>query len=228
MPFTTVRSAVAVRPPRPMTLPRSSGFTRASRVRPRRVVTMSTRTSSGWSTMPRTRCSRASASTLTASPRWYGQSGTVRARGSRLGGSLGGVVRLRSPVRPLARRGGPGGRLLAGRGQGRLEPRQLVDLLRLRLEGALRARQALELLPVAGDLQQVLDGLGRLGADTQPVLGPLRVDLDQARLELRVVLADGLDRPAAATRTGVGHDDAVVRLADLAQPHQLDLDGHAV
>ena len=42
----TVRSAVAVRPPRPMTLPRSSGCTRICRVRPRRPVVRSTWTSS--------------------------------------------------------------------------------------------------------------------------------------------------------------------------------------
>ena len=35
---TTVRSALAVRPPRPMTLPRSSGCTRTSRMRPRRLL----------------------------------------------------------------------------------------------------------------------------------------------------------------------------------------------
>src|SRR5271165_7251516 len=63
MPATNVRSAVAVRPPRPMTLPRSSGWTCTSTVRPRRLVTMSTRTSSGLSTIPRTRCSTASTTT---------------------------------------------------------------------------------------------------------------------------------------------------------------------
>ena len=46
-----------------MTLPRSSGCTRTSRTRPRRSPRLSTRTSSGYSTMPRTRCSRASSST---------------------------------------------------------------------------------------------------------------------------------------------------------------------
>src|SRR5690348_5286033 len=46
-----------------MTLPRSSGWTRTSRARPRRRPRLSTRTSSGYSTMPLTRCSRASSST---------------------------------------------------------------------------------------------------------------------------------------------------------------------
>src|SRR5918996_264974 len=239
MPPTTVRRAVAVRPPRPITLPRSSGCTRTSSVRPRRVVTSSTCTSSGWSTMPRTRCSRASARTLTSTPCSRSSAtlltllrSTVTSQyRSRFGGSLGGLtlggVGLRAAVTPLLGGGGLGGGLLARGGQRRLETGLLVDLLRLRLQGALGAGQALELLPVPGDLQQVLHGLGGLSADAQPVLRPLRVDLDQARLVLRVVLADGLDRPAAAAGAGVGDDDAVVRLADLAQPHQLDLDGHA-
>src|SRR5689334_17378545 len=59
----TVRSARAVRPPRPMTLPRSSGCTRTSRTLPRRSDRLATWTSSGNWTMPRTRCSRASSST---------------------------------------------------------------------------------------------------------------------------------------------------------------------
>src|SRR5690348_9180662 len=59
----TVRSARAVRPPLPMTLPRSSGCTRTSRTLPRRSDLLATWTSSGYWTMPRTRCSRASSST---------------------------------------------------------------------------------------------------------------------------------------------------------------------
>src|SRR5690606_13257743 len=54
---TTWRSALAVRPPRPITVPRSSGCTRTSRRLPRRESTIRTRTSSGWSTIPLTRCS---------------------------------------------------------------------------------------------------------------------------------------------------------------------------
>src|SRR6202012_1780433 len=60
----TVRSARAVRPPRPMTLPRSSGCTRTSSTLPRRSIRLTTRTSSGYATMPLTRCSRASSSML--------------------------------------------------------------------------------------------------------------------------------------------------------------------
>src|SRR6187455_2922043 len=59
----TGRKAVAVRPPRPITLPRSAGLTRTSRIEPRRSCLSRTDTSSGWSTTPRTRCSSASAST---------------------------------------------------------------------------------------------------------------------------------------------------------------------
>src|SRR5215469_7324846 len=59
----TVRSARAVRPPLPMTFPRSSGCTRTSRTLPRRSIRLATRTSSGCATMPLTKCSRASSST---------------------------------------------------------------------------------------------------------------------------------------------------------------------
>src|SRR5215470_12607807 len=59
----TVRSARAVRPPLPMTFPRSSGCTRTSWTLPRRSIRLATRTSSGCATMPLTRCSRASSST---------------------------------------------------------------------------------------------------------------------------------------------------------------------
>ena len=65
---TTVRSAVAVRPERPMTLPMSYGLTRTSSIRPWRSSLSRTRTSSGCETMPRTRCSSASSSTIR--PRW--------------------------------------------------------------------------------------------------------------------------------------------------------------
>src|SRR6516165_8182939 len=68
IPATSVRNAVAVRPPRPITLPRSSGWTCTSTVRPRRLVTRSTRTSSGLSTIPRTRCSTASTTTVLIAP----------------------------------------------------------------------------------------------------------------------------------------------------------------
>src|SRR3569833_4310756 len=64
MALTTVRRALAVRPLRPMTLPRSAGCTRTSRTLPLRRRRARTRTSSGFSTMPRTRCSSASSSTL--------------------------------------------------------------------------------------------------------------------------------------------------------------------
>ena len=70
------------------------------------------------------------------------------------------------------------------------------------------------------------DGLGGLGADAEPVLGPLGVDLDEARLFLRVVLADDLDRAAVAAGARVGDGDAVLGIADLAKPGELDLDSH--
>src|SRR5690606_42022749 len=60
----------------------------------------------------------------------------------------------------------------------------------------------------------------------QPVLRTLRIDLDQRRLFLRVVLADGLDGPAVAAGARVRDDDAVLRVADLAETGELDLDSH--
>src|SRR5262249_54004097 len=48
----------------------------------------------------------------------------------------------------------------------------------------------------------------------------------EAGLLERVVLADRLDRLTATTGTRVGDDDPVLGLADLAEPLQLDLDGH--
>jgi hypothetical protein len=46
------------------------------------------------------------------------------------------------------------------------------------------------------------------------------------RLVLGVVLPHRLDRPAVPLGAGVGDDDAVVRLAHLADTHELDLRGH--
>ena len=219
---TRVRSAVAVRPPRPMTLPRSSGCTCTSTVRPRRLVTMSTRTSSGLSTIPRTRCS--TASTTTVLIRWR------RAALSRRG--LGGSPRPSRPRRPSWRapssswRGRRAGGRIVGGGQRGVEQVQLAGLGLLDLQGALGAGQALELLPVAGDLQQRQDRFGGLGADAEPVLRALRVDLDEARVFLRVVPADDLDGPAVAAVARVGDGDAVLGIADLAEAGELDLDSH--
>src|SRR5271166_6161275 len=91
-----------------MTLPRSSGCTRTSSTLPRRNVLLATWTSSGYWTMPRTRCSRASSSTSGSAPwlvsRGLGIGGLLahhRVGGSRLGShvrdrSLGSHVRDRS------------------------------------------------------------------------------------------------------------------------------------
>src|SRR6185312_8724492 len=86
---------------------------------------------------------------------------------------------------------------------------------------------ALVLLPVTGDLQQRHDLLGRLGADAEPVLRTLGVDLDQRGLLGRLVEADLLDRPAVALGARVRDDDAVVRRPDLAESLETDLDGHS-
>src|SRR3954449_8932656 len=107
--------------------------------------------------MPRTRCSSASARTaLTMPPQERcGRASRFGGRVSRrFGGCFGGVLGLRATVGPLPRRGGLGVGLLARRSQSRVEPLELVGLGGLGLEGALGAGETLELLPVAGDLQQ--------------------------------------------------------------------------
>jgi hypothetical protein len=67
---------------------------------------------------------------------------------------------------------------------------------------------------------------GGLGADAEPVLGALRVDLDEARIFLRVIAADDLDRAPVTAGARVGDGDAVLGIADLAKPGELDLDSH--
>src|SRR3954453_12795392 len=259
---TTVRNAVAVRPPRPMTLPRSSGWTRTSSSGPRRVCLSRTVTSSGWSTTPRTRCSSASAST---------GSGLVGLGvGVRLGG-LRGLRHVGSPLRGLVGRDRSGflgdrrlGRGLLGRRLdlllggslglvlggllggllGRLaghglalglaggvleclvEDLELVALGLGHLEGALGATDALERLPVTGDLEELGARVGRLRTDTEPVLGPVGDDRDVGRVLLGVVLADLLEHLAVALLARVDDDDAVVRRTDLAHALETNLDGH--
>ena len=154
--------------------------------------------------MPRTRCSRASSSTLR--PRW-----TRRRR------------RRRALLDLLA--DGVGLGLAARLGQGRVEGVDLVLLLLLRLHAGRRG-VAGELLPVTGPLEQRDHGLGRLSADRQPVLSALGVDLDHRRVVLGVVLADLLDRPTVTLGARVGDDDAVVRRPDLAQSLETNLDSH--
>src|SRR5699024_8791451 len=105
---TSVRSASAVRPPRPMTRRRSSGCTRTSSNSPRDVSVELTVTSSGLSTIPLTRCSSASASFDNLLGGFLGRRvlrcGLV-GRGLR-GGLLGGSVRSRRllGLRRLGRR----------------------------------------------------------------------------------------------------------------------------
>ena len=103
----------------------------------------------------------------------------------------------------------------------------LVGLASLTRRGAFGARQALELLPVTGDLGECLDGLGGLCAHGQPVLSALGIDVDQRGLFLGVVLADGLDRTAVTTGARVGDDNAVLSVADLAEAGELDFDSHS-
>src|SRR5690242_11649124 len=87
-----------------MTLPRSEGCTRTSRIEPRRSCLSRTTTSSGCSTIPRTRCSRASASTASGLGLLVGRLGRLGRVGrlgrggllgrGLLGSSLGGLLGL--------------------------------------------------------------------------------------------------------------------------------------
>src|SRR5215469_83809 len=217
------RSALAVRPPRPITVPRSSGCTRTSSRWPRRESIIRTRTSSGWSTMPLTRCSSAGRRLLSGLCTAVGTGGLLAA-GRRLGGlgrGLGGCLLrgLLGRLRRLGRRETGGGLRLRFVAHLAVDPRG-GHLQRL------GGGQALELLPVARPLQDPQHRLARLRADRQPVLGPVGVDLDQRGLLLGVVDPDLLDRPTVTLRAGVGDDDAVLRVADLTHPHEPDLYGH--
>ena len=161
----TVRSAVAVRPERPITLPMSSGWTRTSSSRPRR--------RSLSRTGPR-RGGDDAADQMLQSLREHDQ---ASARRGRLSG-IGRRTTRRHPCSPPSWRpllgDGPALRLVAGLGQRRVEGVELVLLLLLRLDAG-RRRVAGELLPVTAPLEDGDDGLGRLGADGQPVLGALEL-----------------------------------------------------
>src|SRR5699024_3092890 len=189
----TVRSALAVRPLRPMTLPRSSGCTRTSNTLPLRSRLDLTRTSSELATIPFTRCSSASSSTSGLALGLLGL------------GFLGGLV-----GRLVSRFVGCLGRLLVGLlGLCVLLLARQHEVLQHGLErgflglGVLllgdlergRGGQALELLPVTGLAQESSDRIGGLCPHGQPVLHPLGIELDEARVLLGVVLTDLLDRP---------------------------------
>src|SRR5437773_6167413 len=213
-----------------MTVPRSSGWTRTSRRWPRRESTMRTRTSSGWSTMPLTRCSSAGRSTSGA--RAGARTGLLLALGGRR--RLGGC-RSRCRSRCFGLLLGPGRGLLRRLGLGHARGGLglgVVDRLAVDPLGGDQQRrgrgQSLELLPVAGLGQDRLHGLARLRADLQPVLDTVGVDLDPRGVLLRVVQAQVLDRPAVALGARVGDDDAVLRVADLAHPQKPDTYGHFV
>src|SRR5690606_30214620 len=94
------------------------------------------------------------------------------------------------------------------------------------LVGAFLAIDALELLPVTGDLQQCVYLLGWLSANGQPVLCTVRVDLDNRRVLGWVVLTDLLDGTAIALGARVHNNNAVERCAHLTEALQTNLYGH--
>src|SRR5690606_7734884 len=86
--------------------------------------------------------------------------------------------------------------------------------------------RGLELLPGPGDLEELLDPLGRSGALAESLDGLVVVHLDGGRLATRVVGADLRGVPAVARRAGVGGDDAVGRLLLLAAAREEKSYGH--
>src|SRR5699024_10471157 len=208
----TVRSALAVRPLRPMTLPRSSGCTRTSNTLPLRSRLDLTRTSSELATIPFTRCSSASSSTSGLAlgllgPGFLGRlvSGLLSRLVSRLGRLLVALLGL----------------LLLARQHEVLQHGLELGFLGLEvpLLGDLergRGGQSLELLPVTGLAQESSDRVGGLCPHGQPVLHPLGIELDEARVLLGVVLTDLLDRPAVTLVSGIGDDDTVLGRTDLS------------
>src|SRR5688572_6752563 len=201
-----------------MTVPRSSGCTRTSSRWPRRPSTIRTRTSSGCSTMPLTRCSSAGRKAVSALRVGAGiarllglahhsrslggrrlDRGLDRGRGRGLGLALGGLLGgFALWLLRLRQSGGCLGLCLVGSGAARPGG---CHLERLR-----RGGQALELLPVAGLGENRDHRLARLCADGEPVLYPLGVDLDARGLLLGVVETDVLDRPAVTLGACVGND----------------------
>ena len=190
---TTVRKAVAVRPLRPITLPRSSGWTRTSRIEPRRSCLSRTDDVVGVvddathqvleslgqhvahaSLLPASSAVTVSvASAASAAPSGVSEAGTsagVSAGASAAGLDLLDLLAFSAffLVVVAAPLGSADGLL-----EGLVEDVELGALGLLDLQGALGARQALELLPVAGDLEDRLDGLGGLRAHAEPVLGPV-------------------------------------------------------
>ena len=81
---------------------------------------------------------------------------------------------------------------------------------------------------VAGDLDQLVDGVRGLGAHAEPVLDALGVDADERGLLHRVVDADLLDDTAIALLAGVEDDDPVEGGELLAHALEANLDCHLV
>ena len=81
---------------------------------------------------------------------------------------------------------------------------------------------------VAGDLDQLVDGIGGLGAHTEPVLDTLGVDADERGLLHRVVDTDLLDDTTIALLAGVEDDDPVEGGKLLTHALEANLDCHLV
>ena len=74
------------------------------------------------------------------------------------------------------------------------------------------------LLPVAGQTQQCDNGFGGLRTNTEPVLCPVGINLDDRRIGLRIVGSDFFNDPTIALGARVGDYDPIKRGADFAHP----------
>ena len=74
---------------------------------------------------------------------------------------------------------------------------------------------AVELGDVTGQDQQLADLVGRLSANAEPVLGTLRVDADDRRVRLRIVVTDLFDDAAVTLLARIDNDNTVLGSVDL-------------
>ena len=74
--------------------------------------------------------------------------------------------------------------------------------------------------------QQVADLVGGLSANAEPVLGALRVDTNDRRVGLRIVLADLFDDAAVTLLARIDNDNTVLGGVDLTHALQANSNCH--
>src|SRR5438034_8143895 len=132
--------------------------------------------------------------------------GVLRLRGVRRGGGLAGLALVRLGLGRLQRLGNR-------RGEGFL----LVRLGRSGLQRALGPGQALELLPVTGDLKDPPDRVRGLRTHREPMLCPLRVDRRRNRLGVRPAKRRRSGKPRRAAVSPPGSPRGSWARADMSR-----------